>query len=222
MRDSRGMGTREEIHEQFHSWEIVTAELAVRREELSASFHAGDYSETICSGCGSSYYASLSSTFLIKELLGVRAQAVPGGASSPAGENTGECCPLMPAQEKGVQLYSNEQIAQLCGMSERLIGFCSVDPHRCEASAELKYALSELDLWGLKLSPPTQEFHPDDRQLAYPLYEEAQRREVPVVVHCGMTWEPDVLFSYGHPLRLEAVAHDFPELNIVIAHFGWP
>jgi len=130
--------------------------------------------------------------------------------------------PIDATTAKGCQVYSNEQIAELCQMSDRFIGFASVDPHQDSAVDDLEHAVKDLKLRGLKLSPPTQEFYPNDAELAYPIYEKAQSLGIPIVFHAGMSWEPRVKAKYGQPIHLEDVAYDFPDLNIVIAHFGWP
>ena len=130
--------------------------------------------------------------------------------------------PIDASTTKGCQIYSNELIAELCQMSDRFIGFASVDPHQESAVDDLEHAVEGLKLRGLKLSPPTQEFYPNDTELAYPIYEKAQSLSVPVVFHAGMSWEPRAKAKYGQPIHLEDVAYDFPDLNIVIAHFGWP
>jgi predicted TIM-barrel fold metal-dependent hydrolase len=106
-------------------------------------------------------------------------------------------------------------------MSQRLIGFASVDPHQPDAPETLHDAIANLGLRGLKLSPPTQRFFADDK-LAYPVYEMAQRLGIPVLFHAGMSWEPGSRLQYGQPLRFENVAADFPELRIVLAHLAWP
>lgn len=130
--------------------------------------------------------------------------------------------PIDCSTAKGCQIFSNEQIAELCQMSERFIGFASVDPHKPDALQGLERAVRELGLRGLKLSPPTQEFYPNDAQLAYPLYEKASELAIPILFHAGMSWEPQAKAKYGQPLHLEDVASDFPNLKIVIAHFAWP
>lgn len=130
--------------------------------------------------------------------------------------------PIDATTAKGCQIYSNEQIAELCEMSDRLVGFASVDPHKESAVDDLEHAVEGLKLRGLKLSPPTQEFYPNDAELTYPIYEKAQSLGIPIVFHAGMSWEPRVKAKYGQPIHLEDVAYDFPDLNIVIAHFGWP
>ena len=120
----------------------------------------------------------------------------------------------------GAPIWSNEQIAELCRMNERFIGFASVDPHQPDAPAKLKRAIECLGLRGLKLAPGIQEFYPNDPAL-YPLYEMAQELGIPIIFHAGMSWEPGARLAYGHPLRFEPVAADF-ELDIVLAHLAWP
>lgn len=122
---------------------------------------------------------------------------------------------------RGKSVYTNEQIAELCGMSNRLIGFASVDPHQLTAAATLEVAILELGLHGLKLDPAMQQFHPSDRS-AYPVYEKAQELGIPVLFHAGMSWAPGSRLEFGRPLLFEPVAADFPKLNIVLAHLAWP
>lgn len=130
--------------------------------------------------------------------------------------------PIDATTARGAKVYSNEQIAELCAMSDRLIGFASVDPHNPAAPQELQAAIQGLGLRGLKLSPPTQEFYPNDQTLAYPIYEVAQSLGIPVIIHAGLSWEPKARLKWAQPLLVEDVAADFPKLNIVIAHLGWP
>ncbi len=66
--------------------------------------------------------------------------------------------PIDATTARGVKIYSNEQIAELCGMSDRFIGFASVDPHLDSAPDQLRQAITRLGLRGLKLDPAMQEF----------------------------------------------------------------
>ncbi|MEM1867561.1 MAG: amidohydrolase family protein [Thermosphaera sp.] len=139
-----------------------------------------------------------------------------------SGLNKAVLLPIDATTTRGVALFSNEQIAELCRLSSRFVGFASVDPHTPDAPELLEYAVKEMGLLGLKLSPPTQEFFPNDPRIAYPIYQKAANLGIPVVFHAGMSWEPKARLKYGHPMLLEDVAVDFPDLKIVIAHFGWP
>lgn len=129
--------------------------------------------------------------------------------------------PIDCTSARGAPIWSNEQIAELCQMSERLIGFASVDPHQPDAPAKLKRAIEDLGLRGLKLAPGIQDFYPNDPAL-YSLYEGAQELGIPILFHAGMTWEPHAKAGYGRPIYFEDMAYDFPELRIVLAHLAWP
>ncbi len=129
--------------------------------------------------------------------------------------------PIDAARTRGALVYSNEQIAELCAMSDRLIGFASVDPRREAAPGLLEKAIRELGLRGLKLAPAMQEFFPDDPNLKA-LYHKAEELGIPILFHAGMSWEPGSRLKYGHPMRFEDVAAEFPKLKIVLAHLAWP
>lgn len=108
-------------------------------------------------------------------------------------------------------------------------GFASVDPHKGDAAvAELERAVRFLGLRGLKLHPTAQGFRPDD-EVAYPIYEAAQALGVPVTVHtgttglgAGMPGGGGMKLGQSRPILLDAVAADFPRLQIVMAHPAWP
>jgi len=129
--------------------------------------------------------------------------------------------PIDATTTRSTTIYSNQQIAELCRMSDRLIGFASVDPRKETALDDLAHAVESLGLRGLKLDPSLQAFYPDD-QLAYPLYEKATALGIPVLFHAGMTWAPSAQAKYAQPIHFEDVAASFPGLCIVLAHFAWP
>lgn len=130
--------------------------------------------------------------------------------------------PIETGRAAGYSISSNYIVHQICQQSSRFIGFASVDPLEKDAPEQLEQAVTDFQLRGLKLSPASQQFDPLDKSFAYPLYAKAQKLEIPVLFHAGMSWEPAAPLSESHPLKLEQVAIDFPGLNIVIAHMGWP
>ena len=129
--------------------------------------------------------------------------------------------PIDARTTRGTTVYSNEQIAELCALSDRFIGFASVDPHSPEAPQALDRAVEDLGLRGLKLAPGMQEFFADDPKL-FAIYEQAAQLGIPILFHAGMSWEPGTRLKYGHPMRFEDVAAGFPQLKIVLAHLAWP
>ena len=116
---------------------------------------------------------------------------------------------------------SNEQVAELCRLSNRFIGFASVDPLKKGAARELESAVKKLGLKGLKLDPALQDFRVNHRKV-FPIYEAAAGLGISLLVHTGMSCVPETPLERGHPLHLEEPIRQFPKLNFVLAHFGWP
>lgn len=129
--------------------------------------------------------------------------------------------PIDSRRTRGIAVYTNEQVAELCAMSDRLIGFASVDPCRPSAADELEDAVSRLGLRGLKLAPAMQQV-PPDADVMEPLYSRAEDLGIPVLFHAGMTWEPGSRMALGQPMRFERVAAEHPRLRVVLAHLAWP
>lgn len=101
----------------------------------------------------------------------------------------------------------------------RFTGFCTVDPLAPRAPELLRKRVKEEGYAGLKLYPPTQCFLPSDRAV-YPLYEEAEALSIPIMFHLGITLSYDTDLRYADPLELHPVLRDFPEVNIIVPHFG--
>jgi predicted TIM-barrel fold metal-dependent hydrolase len=112
---------------------------------------------------------------------------------------------------------------------ETFLGFACVDPWKGRnAINELRRAVVDLGLRGLKLHPSAQGFAPNDRQF-YDLYATAADLEIPVVFHTGTTGlgaglagGGGIKLGYSRPILLDDVAADFPELQIIGAHPSWP
>jgi len=114
----------------------------------------------------------------------------------------------------------NDRVAQFCRANERLIPFANVNPFvTANMVSELRRCVSDLGFRGLKLYPTYQHFYANDVRL-YPLYAEAQRLGVPIMVHTGSSVFRGARLKYGDPLYLDDVVVDFPELTIIMAHSG--
>jgi predicted TIM-barrel fold metal-dependent hydrolase len=116
----------------------------------------------------------------------------------------------------------NEMVADLVAQRpDRFVGFASVDPNKHQlAVEELEHAVRDLGMRGLKLHPPTQHFYPNDRA-HYPLWAKAEELGIPVLVHTGHN-QSGGRMQYGDPTHLDEVALDFPNLRLILAHFGFP
>ncbi|WP_050184001.1 amidohydrolase family protein [Domibacillus robiginosus] len=122
----------------------------------------------------------------------------------------------------GCKLVTNEQIAWLTEKSSRFIGFASVDPRSPNALKELEKAVTEYGLKGLKLDPSLQQFDISNKDYAFPLYQLCSELDIPIFFHCGMSWSPVGKAAFAHPMKLEEVIQQFPNLRIIISQFAWP
>jgi len=90
-----------------------------------------------------------------------------------------------------------------------------------EELSELREYLSEGSIRGLKLYPGYEPFYPNDEKLQ-PVYELAAEFGVPVMIHSGDTYDPRGKIKFSHPIHIDDVAVDHPDVNIVICHIGNP
>jgi len=127
-------------------------------------------------------------------------------------------------------LVSNDAVAEFAARnSDIAIALASINPHRGKAGVEEARRLVTAGVVrGLKLHPPLQEFFPNDK-IAYPLYEVFAEARLPVLFHTGhsgigtgMPGGGGVRLKYGHPMPIDDVAVDFPEMPIILAHPSFP
>lgn len=98
------------------------------------------------------------------------------------------------------------------------VGFATFD---ATVAAELDELLAAGAVKGLKLYPGYEPFYPSDRKLE-PLYALAARHQVPVMIHCGDTYSARGKVKYAHPIHVDEVAVDHPDVQFVICHLGNP
>jgi hypothetical protein len=96
-----------------------------------------------------------------------------------------------------------------------------VNPVEPGARAELERAHEELKLPGLKLGPVYQNYDPTDPR-AFAVYEYAETKGIPVLIHQATTFPREAPLKYSLPLMLDEVAIRFPGLKMVMAHIGHP
>ncbi|HET9268003.1 MAG TPA: amidohydrolase family protein [Vicinamibacterales bacterium] len=130
----------------------------------------------------------------------------------------------------GRPALSNDDVLAFAAKHPDLaIPFISINPNRGAAGiAEARRLLATGQVRGLKLHPPIQEFFPNDR-VAYPLYELFAEAKLPVLFHTGhsgigtgMRGGGGIRLKYGHPMPIDDVAVDFPDMPIVMAHPSFP
>lgn len=111
---------------------------------------------------------------------------------------------------------------------DRFTGYLRVDPTHTDAPAQVRRAVRELGLKGVKLFPSMERFHASNPRV-YPAYEEVQALGVPVLLHfgilqsavrsaLGLPSKADMRFA--NPADLQPAARDFPRVPFIIPHFG--
>lgn len=120
-------------------------------------------------------------------------------------------------------------IAGAARNNDVLIPFGSVDPRTgAEAVQGAKHQAIDLGARGFKFHPSLQGFDPSNEQF-YPLWETLQELGLPAIFHtgqngmgAGLPGGYGIKLAYSNPLLLDAVAADFPELQIIMAHPSVP
>lgn len=125
---------------------------------------------------------------------------------------------------------SIEEIAEGAARNnDVLIPFGSVDPLTGADAIERSRRLAgDYGVRGFKFHPSVQGFDPSDEQF-YPLWESLEQLGLPLVFHtgqngigAGLPGGFGIKLRYSNPLLLDAVAADFPGLEIIMAHPSVP
>lgn len=116
-------------------------------------------------------------------------------------------------------ITDNEAAMEICKKSKRLIPCGSINPYLVRNVREEIRRLHKMGFKVLKLYPTYQYFYPNDAML-YPMYAEAEKLGVPIMLHTGSSVFKGARIKYGDPLYLDDVAVDFPGLNILLVHGG--
>jgi predicted TIM-barrel fold metal-dependent hydrolase len=141
-------------------------------------------------------------------------------------------CVVFTVDEKltGRPQVSNDAVAEFAAKNADIaMAFASLDPTRgADAVREARHLVAAGVVHGLKLHPPIQQFFPNDR-VAYPLYEVFAEARLPVIFHTGhsgigtgMPGGGGIRLKYGHPMPIDDVAVDFPDMPIIMAHPSFP
>ncbi len=96
---------------------------------------------------------------------------------------------------------------------EKFTGFAAVHPQDPDVATTLEKA-KKAGLRGIKLHPDFQNFAIDDSSV-YPIYQWAQKKGFPILVHTG-----DTRYTTSRPEKMAKVLKAFPALQVVCAHLG--
>jgi uncharacterized protein len=118
----------------------------------------------------------------------------------------------------------NEAVGALVKrLPERFSGYgtVSMSPMRVMRAVEQVARCAELGLRGISIQPSFFAMPIDDGRL-YPLYARACELGLAVGVHTGVNYTSHLPIKHDHPLQLDQVACDFPDLTLIACHAGWP
>ena len=130
----------------------------------------------------------------------------------------------------GTPPCGNEYVHGMWKRNEGRIIQCwgTVDPFKDTAIAEAKRAVEELGLMGFHFHPIMQHFAVNEERF-YPLFETINALKVPIMLDvgttgmgAGMPGGMGAIIRHAHPLSVDQLAADFPDLKIICAHPGWP
>jgi predicted TIM-barrel fold metal-dependent hydrolase len=99
------------------------------------------------------------------------------------------------------------------------MGYANIDPSDPDAVEMVKRA-SKDRFQGIKLYPSSWPKIRAHDEVCYPIYEEAQKNNLLVICHFGITIGIEANLRNGNPLDIQIPAQMYPKLNFMIAHFG--
>jgi uncharacterized protein len=145
------------------------------------------------------------------------------------------CCPVEESARRWKEEFDKNSIARGCFITieqdyenldsfmaldrERFLGYAFMDPLREDGPEYLERSVKEHGLKGLKLIATNQKFHPYDERI-YPLWEKAEQLGIPILLHMGASIGYSADFRFANPLDIQPVLRDFPDLIVMLAHFG--
>lgn len=138
--------------------------------------------------------------------------------------------PVDAERETGYRRYNNDEVAeQVAENSDVLIQFASIDPWKGKMAArEARRLIRDFGVRGFKFHPTIQAFWANDR-MAYPFYEVLEEEGAITLFHTGQTGVGSGMhggmgmrLKYSHPMTIDDVAVDFPDLKIIMAHPSFP
>jgi uncharacterized protein len=118
---------------------------------------------------------------------------------------------------------SVDEILDVVGDDRRIgvVAGVSYRDYTAHDLAHIRELLAAKRLRGLKLYPGYEPFYVSDPRMRV-VYELAGEYGVPVMIHTGDTFDPRGKLKYAHPLEVDEVAVDFPDVTFVICHIGNP
>jgi len=123
----------------------------------------------------------------------------------------------------GVCIVTNDNVADFVKKyPEKFIGFACIDVPAHDAMDQLEYAITSLDLKGVKIVPPAQKFDISDNKYD-PLWKKMIDLNIPLWTHTAhLVSIIGAITKYGHPMLVDVLASKHQDLTIIMGHMGIP
>jgi uncharacterized protein len=125
------------------------------------------------------------------------------------------------ARATGWDIPNDFVAAHVARAPERMIFFAALDPADDSCLDELERCHRDLGAAGVKLSPLYSGVNPRDPRCAE-IYRYCVLHGLPVLFHAGTSFVGHTPLDDSRPVHFDAVAGDFPELRMVLAHLAHP
>lgn len=107
--------------------------------------------------------------------------------------------------------------------NKSILGVCTINPLKINKKI-LKFVEENIKkkvFKAFKIFPGYFYFYPQDK-VYFPVYKLAEKYDLPVIIHSGITFKKNALLKYTHPIHVDEVATLFPNVKFVMAHLGNP
>lgn len=122
----------------------------------------------------------------------------------------------------GIEVPNEFLADQVKPHSDRLSWACCVDMSEPDALSEVEHCVKGLGAVALgEIGPAYCNYRLDDRR-CYPVYEVVRSLDVPLLIHAGPTLSSNAYHAHSDLVALDTLCVDFPELKVVLCHFGEP
>jgi predicted TIM-barrel fold metal-dependent hydrolase len=109
-------------------------------------------------------------------------------------------------------------VKQVAEHPDNFLFVAGIDPRRSNAFKLLDKAVNEWNASGIKIYPPCG-FFPDDPNFD-PFYKRCEELALTLHSHAALLTHPIADNKYANPIYLDSIAAKFPDLKILIVHFG--
>ena len=139
-------------------------------------------------------------------------------------ENDIDYCIILSSYKVDINRPSTNQIIDVTKKHVDKLGVVagfSIDNHTNEDLENYRKWLKDGYIKGIKIYCGYEHYYPYDERYQR-AYDMCVEYGTPLMVHTGDTFSSTAKIKYSHPLNVDDVAVDNPELNIIICHLGNP